>query len=212
MKRVRLDPTRSALLVIDVQNDFCASGTLEVKGGEEVVPIINNLMPHFGQVFLTQDWHPRGHLSFASSHTDAQPFQEIETPYGRQTLWPDHCIQGTRGADTHPLLLTHPVRTILRKGMNHQIDSYSAFFENDRKTSTGLGGLLTELGIRELFLAGLATDFCVLYSAMDARRLGFDVVLVQDACRAVDREDSLQRALNQMGKAGVLFARSRQIV
>lgn len=212
MKRMRLDLARDVLLVIDVQNDFCSGGALAVKNGEEIVPVINNLASIFNRVILTQDWHPKHHLSFASAHAELQPFQSIETPYGRQKLWPDHCVQGTRGAEFHPMLLTHPARMILRKGMAPEIDSYSAFFENDRKTPTGLGTALKEIRTARLFLAGLATDFCVFYSAMDARRLGFEVAVIQDACCAIDLEGSLERALSEMGKAGIVLARSRQIL
>ncbi len=206
MKRIRLDPARDLLLVIDVQNDFCTGGALEVQGGEEIVPVINNLMPSFRQIVLTQDWHPRNHRSFASAHAGGHPFQEIEMPYGPQTLWPDHCVQGTRGAEFHPMLLTHPARLVVRKGMNPELDSYSAFFENDRRTPTGLGQALKELDIGTIYVAGLATDFCVLYSALDARRIGFNVTLIQDASRAIDMEGSHDKALEEMSTAGVSIA------
>lgn len=195
-----------ALIVVDVQNDFCPGGALAVPEGDRVVPVINALMPAFGLTVLTQDWHPAGHSSFASSHEGGRPFETVEMPYGPQVLWPDHCVQGTPGAAFHPDLNVLPAQAIVRKGMNSAIDSYSAFFENDRKTPTGLGGLLSEKGIRRVVLAGLATDFCVFYTAMDARRLGLDVVLLEDACRAIDLEGSLGRALADMAAAGVLVA------
>jgi len=212
MKRIRLDAPRDALLVTDIQNDFCTGGALEVRGGEEVIPTVNSLVPHFRHVVLTQDWHPRGHMSFASTHAGARPFKEIELAGGPQTLWPDHCVQGTRGAEFHPLLVTHPARLVVRKGTNPVVDSYSAFFENDRRTPTGLGGALKELGISGLYLVGLATDFCVAYSALDARRLGFSVTIIQDGSRAIDLQGSLARALAEMTQAGVSLALSRHIL
>lgn len=212
MKRSQVDRTRDALLVVDVQYDFCSGGALEVPDGDAVVPVINSLITHFSHVFLTQDAHPTDHFSFASSHEGREPFDVIDAPYGKQTLWPDHCVQGTRGAAFHPLLLTHPARLIVRKGTSRDIDSYSAFFENDRHTPTGLGGALKEMGIRRLFLTGLATDFCVFYSAMDARKLGFDVTLIEDACRCIDHEGSLERALAEMHTGGVTTARSKHIL
>jgi nicotinamidase/pyrazinamidase len=212
MKRMELDAERDALLAIDVQNDFCSDGALAVPGGEEIVPLINSLMPHFATVVLTQDWHPPGHLSFASSHAGQEPYAEIELPYGRQTLWPDHCVQASRGAEFHPLLVTSTARIIVRKGMRRRVDSYSAFFENDRKTPTGLSGALREAGVGRLFLTGLATDFCVLYTATDARRLGYEVVLIQDACRGIDVQGSLRKALDEMAAAGVEMVRSRFIL
>jgi len=212
MKRVRVQRHADALLVIDVQNDFCRKGSLEIPGGEEVVPAINELMPHFSHVILTQDWHPQSHQSFASAHPGSQPFEVIDCSYGKQNLWPDHCVQGTAGAAFHPLLLTHPARLILRKGMSAEIDSYSAFFENDRTTPTGLSGALKELGIRRVFLTGLATDVCVLYTALDARRLGFETVLMEDACRATALEGSEARALKEMSQAGVDRSRLHHII
>jgi len=212
MKRIRVDAARDALLIVDIQNDFCSGGALEVRGGEEVIPVVNSLVPHFRHIVLTQDWHPRGHRSFASTHEGAAPFAEIATDYGPQTLWPDHCVQGTRGAEHHPLLVTQPVRIVVRKGMNPEVDSYSAFFENDRRTPTGLGGALKELGVADLYLVGLATDYCVTYSALDARRLGFGVTLIQDGCRAIDLKGSLDQALTQMSKEGVSIAFSRHFL
>jgi nicotinamidase/pyrazinamidase len=212
MKRIRPDAARDALIIVDVQNDFCTGGALEVRGGEEVIPVVNSLVPHFRHVVLTQDWHPRGHRSFASAHEGTHAFEEIETAHGPQTLWPDHCVQGTRGAEHHPLLVTHPARIVVRKGLNPEIDSYSAFFENDQRTPTGLGGALKELGVTGLYLVGLATDFCVTHSALDARRLGFDVTLLQDGCRAIDLNGSLEQSLARMSKAGVSTALSRHIL
>ncbi len=211
MKRIRLDRKRDALLVVDIQNDFCTGGALAIESGAEVVPQVNDLMSHFGSIVLTQDWHPKGHMSFASSHADAEPFTQIEAAYGWQTLWPGHCVQGTRGADFHPLLLTHPARLIIRKGTDRTIDSYSAFLENDHQTPTGLGSILRELGIRRIFLAGLATDYCVLYTARDARLLGLDVTVIEDCCRGIDLDNSLADALGAMTEAGVVMSRSNQI-
>jgi nicotinamidase/pyrazinamidase len=198
-----VDFDHDALLVIDIQNDFCPGGALAVAGGDEVVAPANLLMRRFGRVVLTQDWHPPHHRSFASAHPGRQPFESIDMPYGAQTLWPDHCVQGTAGADFHPALDVKRAALIVRKGYHPLIDSYSAFFENDRRTSTGLGGWLRELGVRRVFLCGLATDFCVHYSAIDARRLGFEVVVLLDACRAIDLDGSLSAALDTMRKAGV---------
>jgi nicotinamidase/pyrazinamidase len=191
------------LLVIDVQNDFCPGGALAVADGDAVVPVINRLMERFAHVVLTQDWHPAGHSSFASSHPAAKPFETVSMPYGQQTIWPDHCIQGTPGASFHPQLNTERAELVIRKGFRPSIDSYSAFYENDRRTSTGLAGYLRERGLRRIFLAGLATDFCVYYSALDARRLGFDTVLSGPACRAIDLSGSLEVARAEMAKAGV---------
>jgi len=212
VNRLQPDPSRDAFLVVDVQNDFCTGGALAVPDGELVVPVINRLMPCFRSVVLTQDWHPRHHSSFASGHADQEPYQQVDTSYGPQTLWPDHCVQGTRGAEFHPLLFTTAARLTIRKGTDPAIDSYSGFFENDRQSPTGLGAALKELGVARVFLAGLATDFCVYYSAMDARRLGFDVLLVEDACRAIDLDGSLETALVCMQEAGVRSCGSSQIV
>jgi nicotinamidase/pyrazinamidase len=192
-----------ALLVIDVQNDFCPGGGLAVADGQAVVPVINGLMPHFDEVLLTQDWHPPGHRSFASAHPGHAPFETLQMPYGAQTLWPDHCVQGTPGADFHAGLNTTAARLVIRKGFRTGIDSYSAFFENDRRTPTGLTGYLRERGLKRLFMCGLATDYCVAYSALDARTQGFEVVVVLEACRAIDLGGSLDAALAQMRQAGV---------
>ncbi len=191
-----------ALLVIDVQNDFCPGGALAVEAGDQIVAPLNAMMDDFDAVILTQDWHPAGHSSFASSHTGKVPFDLIEMPYGPQVLWPDHCVQNSEGAAFHPKLRTD-ADLILRKGFRGAIDSYSAFFENDQTTSTGLKGYLETRGIDRLTLVGLATDFCVHYSAVDAARLGFDVTVRQDACRAIDMDGSLAAALQAMQAAGV---------
>jgi nicotinamidase/pyrazinamidase len=192
-----------ALLVIDVQNDFCPGGALAVAQGDQIVPLVNRLARRFRHVVLTQDWHPRGHVSFASSHPGCKPYETITLPYGEQVLWPDHCVPGTPGAEFHPALDTRPASLIVRKGHDPAIDSYSALYENDHRTSTGLAGYLRERGLRRLFLAGLATDFCVQYSALDARREGFDVHVVEDAVRGIDLQGSLARAWQAMEAAGV---------
>jgi nicotinamidase/pyrazinamidase len=191
------------LLVIDVQNDFCPGGALAVAGGDAVVPVINRLAQRFAHVVLTQDWHPTGHSSFATSHPGAAPFQTITVDYGPQTLWPDHCVQGTAGAALHPQLSTERAELIIRKGFRREIDSYSAFYENDRHTPTGLAGYLRERGLKRIFLAGLATDYCVHYSAVDARRLGFEAIVIEAGCRAIDLAGSLAAAWTSMGEAGV---------
>ncbi|WP_170762717.1 bifunctional nicotinamidase/pyrazinamidase [Ruegeria lacuscaerulensis] len=191
-----------ALLVIDVQNDFCPGGALAVPGGDEVVDPINAMMQDFDAVILTQDWHPAGHSSFASSHAGKSPYDMTEMPYGPQVLWPDHCVQGTNGAAFHSGLRIDG-DLIIRKGFRSAIDSYSAFFENDQTTPTGLEGYLKTRGIRKLTLVGLATDFCVHFSAVDAARLGFDVTVRMDACRAIDLDESLASAELAMRAAGV---------
>ena len=195
----------NALLVIDVQNDFCPGGELAVTGGDEIVAPINGLMDQFDAVILTQDWHPANHSSFATSHPGKLPMQSVEMDYGDQVLWPDHCVQGTEGAEFHPDLRTDG-NLIIRKGFRPQIDSYSAFFENDRTTPTGLEGYLKTRGIDTLTLVGLALDFCVHYSAVDAARLGFAVTVRRDACRAIDVDGSLDAAMAAMEEAGVAFA------
>ncbi|MDP5217744.1 bifunctional nicotinamidase/pyrazinamidase [Ruegeria sp. 2205SS24-7] len=194
----------AALLVIDVQNDFCPGGALAVPGGNEIVPEINRMMEGFETVLLTQDWHPAGHSSFASSHADAAPYDLVEMPYGPQVLWPDHCIQGSTGAAFHPDLRTD-ADLILRKGFRAAIDSYSAFFENDHATPTGLDGYLRTRGITELTMVGLATDFCVHFSAVDAARLGYGVTVRMEACRAIDLDGSLAAAIEAMSGAGVIL-------
>lgn len=194
-----------ALIVIDVQTDFCPGGALAVAGGDQIVAPVNVLMDDFAAVILTQDWHPSGHSSFASSHPRARAFSQTEMPYGPQTLWPDHCIQGSEGAAFHPGLRTD-ADLILRKGFRRAIDSYSAFYENDRTTPTGLDGYLRSRGLTRLTLVGLATDFCVSYSALDAARLGFEVTVVMDLCRAIDLDGSLDASVAGMKAAGVTLA------
>ena len=197
-------PVESDILVaVDAQNDFCPGGALAVPDGGAVVPVINRLAGLFPHVIATQDWHPAGHRSFASSHPRKKPFEMVELPYGLQILWPDHCVQETRGAEFHPALSIPRCELILRKGYRRDIDSYSVFFENDRVTATGLEGYLRTRGIRRVFLAGLATDFCVLYSSLDARRIGFEAVVIEDACRGIDLNGSVAAAWIDMAKAGV---------
>ncbi|KHA50612.1 bifunctional nicotinamidase/pyrazinamidase [Sulfitobacter geojensis] len=192
-----------ALVVIDVQNDFCPGGALAVAGGDDIVQGINALMNDFDSVILTQDWHPAGHSSFASSHTGKAPLELIDMPYGPQVLWPDHCIQGSLGAKFHMELHQDRADMIIRKGYNPAIDSYSAFFENDHETPTGLEGYLRTRGITGVTMVGLALDFCVNYSAVDAAKLGFDVTVRQDLCRAIDMSGSLAAAVEGMTAAGV---------
>jgi nicotinamidase/pyrazinamidase len=192
-----------ALIVIDVQNDFCPGGALAVPQGDQIVPGINALMGDAAVVVLTQDWHPADHRSFASQHPDGQPFGLTQMPYGPQVLWPDHCVQGTEGADFHPDLDTDRADLIIRKGFRPQIDSYSAFFENDQTTPTGLEGYLRTRGVTQLTMVGLATDFCVSFSAQDAARLGFEVQVRLDLCRAIDLDGSLAAAMDAMEHAGV---------
>ena len=197
---------RNALIVIDVQNDFCPGGALAVPEGDQIVTGINALMPEFDAVILTQDWHPSGHSSFASSHAGKGPYETVEMAYGMQVLWPDHCVQGSGGAEFHKDLNTTRADMIIRKGYNPAIDSYSAFFENDQSTPTGLEGYLRTRGITALTMVGLATDFCVNYSALDAARLGFDVRVRMDLCRAIDLDGSLSEATEAMRAAGVALA------
>lgn len=193
------------LLVIDVQNDFCPGGALAVAEGDQVVPVINRVAPAFAHLVLTQDWHPPGHQSFASGHPGRQPFETIEVAYGPQVLWPDHCVQGTAGAAFHADLETTRAEMIIRKGFRAEIDSYSAFYENDHETVTGLTGYLRDRGLGRAFLCGLATDFCVHFSAVDAAKEGFEVVVIEDACRAIDLDGSLAAAKDAMTRAGVRF-------
>ena len=194
-----------ALLVIDVQNDFCPAGALAVVGGNEIIPHINEEMAKYDCVVLTQDWHPKGHSSFATSHEGKNPLELIKMPYGDQVLWPDHCVQGSKGAEFHPDLNIEQANAIIRKGSNPFIDSYSAFFENDRKTSTGLDGYLKSLEIEKINLVGLATDFCVNYSAQDAANLGYKVSVLEKMCRAIDLNGSLAAAKSEMQNCGVEF-------
>jgi serine/threonine protein kinase len=203
----RASPTENRLLlVVDPQNDFCPGGALAVPGGDEVVPIINKLSRRFSHVILTQDWHCEDHLSFATSHPGKKPLERVNLPYGEQTLWPDHCVERTPGAEFHPKLDLDHCELIVRKGYHRDIDSYSAFFENDRKTPTGLTGYLRERGLTRLFIVGLATDFCVAYTALDARRLGFEVTVIEAGCRGIDVDGSLAAAWRQMEEAGVIRA------
>jgi nicotinamidase/pyrazinamidase len=194
---------QDVLVVTDMQNDFCPGGALAVPGGDMLVPIINRLARRFAHVILTQDWHPRGHLSFASSHPGKKPFDTIDLPYGSQTLWPEHCVQQTPGAAFHAGLDVPHAQLILRKGYHRTVDSYSAFFENDRKTPTGLGGYLRERGFRRIFFCGLATDFCVRFSAEDAKALGFESVVISDACRGIDTDRSMDAAHESFGQLGI---------
>jgi len=198
-----MHPANHALIVIDVQNDFCPGGSLAVPGGDEIIQGINAMMDSFPAVILTQDWHPASHSSFASQHQGKDPMTLINMPYGPQVLWPDHCIQGSTGALFHPDLTTDRADMIIRKGYNPAIDSYSAFFENDHKTPTGLKGYLRTRGIKNVTLVGLALDFCVNYSAVDAAKLGFKVTVTQEMCRAIDFDGSLEAARLGMKHAGV---------
>lgn len=199
-------PANEALIVIDVQNDFCPGGALAVAEGDTIVPGINALMDEFRAVIVTQDWHPATHSSFASQHPGKAPLQMTDMPYGPQVLWPDHCVQGTDGAAFHPDLNSDRADLIIRKGFNPAIDSYSAFFENDQTTPTGLEGYLRTRGLDTLTLVGLATDFCVNYSAVDAAQLGFTVSVHENLCRAIDLDGSLAAARAAMGDAGVALA------
>lgn len=206
--KLEVRPT-DLLVLIDIQNDFCAGGALAVPDADSIVPLVNRLARHFllagAGIVQAQDWHPPGHSSFASSHPGRQPFDTIQMPYGPQTLWPDHCIQGTHGAAFHRGLDLPMVQAVIRKGFRPQIDSYSAFFENDRRTPTGLVGYCRERGFQRLFFAGLALDYCVAFSAEDAVRNGFESILIQDACRAIDLNGSLHQAMARLGQAGVGF-------
>ena len=194
---------KTALLVIDVQNDFCPGGALQVAGGNEIITGINQEMTKYDYIILTQDWHPKGHSSFATSHDGGNPLDVIEMPYGDQVLWPDHCVQGSHGAEFHAELNTAPANAVIRKGSNPLIDSYSAFFENDRKTPTGLHGYFRSLEIEKINLVGLATDFCVNYSAQDAAKLGYKVSVFEKMCRSIDINGSLALARTEMRECGV---------
>ena len=203
--------SRAALLVIDVQNDFIPGGQLPVPEGDHIVPLINRLARQFKQVVIAQDWHPAGHASFASSHPGHQPYDVTQLPYGEQTLWPEHCVQATPGAELHPELDLPHAQLIIRKGCNPDIDSYSAFLEADRRTTTGLSGYLKERGIDTVYMVGLALDFCVMYSALDARAAGFNAFVVLDACRAIDMNGSLAAAMDRMQGAGVGLIQSTEL-
>jgi nicotinamidase/pyrazinamidase len=192
-----------ALIVVDVQNDFVRGGALAVPDGETILPLVNRLIGAFAQVVVTQDWHPAGHASFASSHPGAKPFDVIATPYGSQVLWPDHCVQGAPGAALVAGLAVDSALLVLRKGMHAAVDSYSAFLEADRRTTTGLGALLSARGVDRIFVCGLATDFCVAFTALDARAAGFETFVVEDACRAIDANGSLAVARTRMDATGV---------
>jgi len=198
----------ACLIVVDVQNDFMPGGALAVPRGDEVVPVINRVAERFAWIVATQDWHPRGHASFASSHAGRKPFETMPLAYGEQVLWPDHCVQATEGAALHRDLAISRVQLVVRKGYRPGVDSYSAFLEADRKSTTGLAAWLRELGIRRLWFCGLATDFCVGWSALDACAAGFEATVVEDACRAIDLDGSLERAWQQMRAAGVRRARA----
>jgi nicotinamidase/pyrazinamidase len=200
-----------ALVVVDVQNDFCPGGALAVAGGDEVVPVVNRLAQQFENVVLTQDWHPAGHRSFASAHPGRRPFDTVTMPYGEQVLWPDHCVQGTRGAELRSDLSVTRAQLVIRKGWRKEVDSYSGFIEADGKARTGLEGYLRERGVERVFVCGLATDFCVAWTALDARKLGFAAVLIEDACRAIDAQGSLAAAWDKMHKAGVARTISDEI-
>ena len=208
---MRLHPT-DALLVIDVQNDFMPGGALAIKDGDAIVPLINTLAKKFDHVILTQDWHPTQHISFATTHSNKQPFETIEAPYGPQSLWPDHVLQHSEGAAFHPALYIPHAELILRKGFRREVDSYSAFFENDHTTPTGLAAYLGERGLTRVFFAGLAYDYCVGYSALDARRLGLPVFIVRDACRAIDLNGSVARIDAEFAAAGVELIESAALL
>jgi nicotinamidase/pyrazinamidase len=203
--------SHDALLVIDIQNDFCPGGALAVADGDAVLPVLHRIAPLFEHIVLTQDWHTADHASFASAHPGMKPFETIEANYGAQTLWPDHCVQGTEGAEFHPDLKLTRAELILRKGFRPRIDSYSAFFENDRTTATGLGGYLDERGLTRIFLCGLAYDYCVAYSALDARRLGLQAIVIKDACRAIDLNGSVQRIEAEFARDGVQIVESSTV-
>ncbi len=207
---IKVDDT-SALLVIDVQNCFLPGGSLAVKDGDQVIPVINRLAKGFANVVMTQDWHTPGHVSFASSHAGKKPFETIDLPYGKQVLWPDHCVQGTDGASLSKALSIPQAELIVRKGYHKDVDSYSAFTEADGKTTTGLAAWLKARKLQRLFVAGLATDFCVAWTALDARKAGFDAYVVEDACRGIDTQGSLAKAWADMEKAGVKRIQSSDI-
>ena len=200
------------LIVVDVQNDFCPGGALEVKRGDEIVPLVNQLARRFENVVLTQDWHTPGHISFASSHPGKKPFETKRLRYGEQVMWPDHCVQGTRGAALHDGLDIPHAQLVIRKGFHPKVDSYSGFLEADRRTKTGLDGYLKSRGVERAFCVGLATDFCVAWTALDARRFRFESVVIEDACRAIDNAGSLAAAQKAMAKAGVKRANSASLL
>ena len=200
-----------ALLIVDIQNDFCPGGALAVPDGDSIIPVTNKLIDHFNIIIQTQDWHPAGHSSFASSHPGKNPYDTIEMDYGLQVLWPDHCVQGTTGAEFHPSLNTQKTQVIIRKGFRKEIDSYSTFFENDQKTTTGLTGYLKQRGITDLFVVGLATDFCVKWSVLDGIDEGFSMHIVKNAVRGIDIEGSVENAWTEIEKKGAHIITSEDI-
>lgn len=209
---VELKEKANSLIITDIQNDFCPAGALAINEGDQVIPIINRISRKFYKVVATQDWHPPDHLSFASNHPGKNEYDVIDLDGIQQVLWPDHCIQSSKGAEFHPALDTQPVHLIIRKGVHRRIDSYSTFLENDKKTPTGLEGYFKGLGIKQVFLTGLATDYCVFYSAMDAREIGFDVFIILDACRGVNvPENNVAEALNVLKKNGVHIIHSSDL-
>lgn len=212
MVKVKAKGAQDVLLVVDMQNDFMPGGALAVPHGDEIVPVVNRLAAAFEHVVLTQDWHPRDHLSFAANHAGRQPFDTMTLPYGDQVLWPVHCVQGTAGAAMHAGLEAVHARLVIRKGYRRDVDSYSAFMEGDRQTRTGLAGYLREHGAARVWCCGLATDYCVAWSALDARAAGFEVVVIEDACRAIDLDGSLARAQAELDAAGVLRMRAEQVL
>lgn len=201
-----------ALLIVDVQNDFCPDGALEVPNGDTIIPTINKVSDDFEVVLQTQDWHPRGHSSFASTHEGKEPFETTEMPYGEQVLWPDHCVQGSQGAEFHPDLETHKSQLIIRKGFRKEIDSYSAFYENDNKTTTGLTGYLNAREIDSLYVVGLATDFCVKWSVIDGLKEGFDLFVIEDAVKGIDIDGSVDQAWKEMLDAGAQKVHSSELL
>lgn len=207
---MRIDKN-DVLIVIDVQNDFCPGGALAVPNGDQVIPVIHCVAQQFQHIVLTQDWHPPGQHSFASAHPEKRPYESVELNYGTQTLWPDHCVQGTEGAALHPALQLTRAVLILRKGFRKEIDSYSAFFENDRSTATGLAGYLRERKLDRVFLTGLAYDYCVGFSALDARRLGLEATIIRDACRAIDLDGSVRRIEEEFRQTGVSVMESAEL-
>ena len=211
MVKMTVFKDNTALILIDIQNDFCPGGALEVGEGNEIVEVANKLQEKFRVKIATQDWHPPNHTSFASNHLDKLPFSTTEMFYGTQVLWPDHCIQGKKGAEFHPKLITESTDLIIRKGFRTEIDSYSAFFDNDHKTSTGLGGYLKARGINSIYLCGLALDFCVYFSAIDWVKLDLEVNVIKDACRAIDLDGSLEMAINDMKNTGVNLITSNDL-
>lgn len=200
------------LVIIDVQNDFCKGGALEVPNGSDVVPVINKLIPEFDVIIQTQDWHVKGHSSFASSHNGKNPYDTVELDYGQQVLWPEHCVQGTEGAEFHKDLITKKTQVVIRKGFRKSIDSYSTFFENDQTTKTGLTGYLNDRGIKEFYAVGLATDFCVKWSVLDGIKEGFEVNIIEDAVRGIDLNGSLDQAWKEMRDAGASIVQSKEIL